>query len=222
MHTFTFGVNPSGIDNFWENIEHHDVQNVLNMICGSKIDEVRSDDIIKNEIETNDTKILDFGCGIGRNLCEIPNIKKFDLITGYDNQLMLDKVPEFFKLKYNSSWNEYSVRNNISLESDWKNVIKNNYDVIYTSICFQHISEKDLSVYISDIKNITKRLIVMGRTITDESTINDVNYKTVWNILAKNGLTPYKIFDTGGNIYSSIEELNINPLGHFVCAYKFV
>jgi uridine kinase len=52
----------------------------------------------------------------------------------------------------------------------------------------QHIYEKDLSQYLSDIKNMTPKFIVHGRRFNDE--IINGQHKNTWEILEKNNLFP--------------------------------
>lgn len=150
--------------------------------------------------------VLDFGCGICRNAVAIA--KKFPHwdITGYDNSGMFAQADNLYRLKFGSSISEVS---NLQLESDWESLKLLRFDIIYANIVFQHIKEKYLNMYLSDIKKMTNTLIVHGRRFHDE--IENGQHKNTWKILEKNGFFPKDNAE-----YSS----DGSPTEHFGVVYK--
>jgi hypothetical protein len=122
---------------------------------------------------------------------------------------MLDKANEYSKLKFNKTVYDYS---NLELISDWDRLKTIKFDCIYATIVFQHIHEKDLNVYLQDIKNMTNRLIVSGRRFNDD--MIDDNYKNTWQILENNGYYPSNVNDIKYSIDGDLEE-------HTLCIYNF-
>lgn len=151
--------------------------------------------------------ILDFGCGVGRNIFDFSQQFKNWKFYGYDNANMLNKALEYSKIRFNKSIFDYS---NIELTSDWNTLKTKKFDCVYATIVFQHIHENDLNLYIKDIKNMSRKLIVSGRRFNDD--IVDGKYKNTWQILEKNNLYP-----------SNASEINYsaegNPEEHITCVY---
>jgi len=130
-------------------------------------------------------KVLDFGCGVGRNA--IPLASKYPEweIVCYDSIEMTDRMEEYCTIRHGVHISAY---NNIRIENDWSKLKKEKFDYIYAILVLQHIYEKDLSQYLSDIKNMTPKFIVHGRRFNDE--IINGQYKNTWEILEKNNLFP--------------------------------
>jgi 2-polyprenyl-3-methyl-5-hydroxy-6-metoxy-1,4-benzoquinol methylase len=152
---------------------------------------------------TQNRKVLDFGCGVGRNA--IPLALKYphcEIIT-YDNPKMIGQMQKFCKKKYNVDIEKIQ---NIKIYTDWNILKQKKFDFIYCTLVFQHIQEDALVSYTSDIKNMTKNLIVMGRRF------NDDHNKNTWEILEKNGLYPINL-DT----YKTYGD----PNDHQTAIYKF-
>lgn len=126
-------------------------------------------------------RILDFGCGVGRNLIPLsikyPNYQFY----GYDSKQMFTQMSEFTNTKYQNNIINIS---NINLSDDWNFYTKEKFDLIYATLVFQHIYEEALKRYIQDIKNMTKTLYVYGRRWNDDSR------KNTWEILENFGLYP--------------------------------
>ena len=61
------------------------------------------------------------------------------------------------------------------------------FDVIFCGLVLQHIYEDALGVYLKDFKNMTKKMIVMGRRFND-----DPKGRSTWTILGENGWVPSK------------------------------
>jgi SAM-dependent methyltransferase len=140
-------------------------------------------------------RILDFGCGVGRNTfgAAIQYPKWF--VIGYDNDAMLSKKEEFFTIHYKPP-----MPLNVVFTSDWEAVKAQQFDVIFCSLVLQHIYEDALVTYLNDFRSITKKLIVSGRRIND-----DPANKSTWSILEANGWSP-KEFLSAGAVVSYIPE----------------
>lgn len=98
---------------------------------------------------------LDFGCGVGRNSYAMA--QKFDRVVGFDLPNMLAIVPEKNKLE------------NISYYDDWDLVKQNKFDITLASLVFQHIEDNELNSYLSDLQQITDKLVLHSRTWIDHS-----------------------------------------------------
>lgn len=141
-------------------------------------------DFVKNPDQK--LRVLDFGCGVCRNA--IPISKKFSHwdVTGYDNPNMLQRAKDLCVAKYNHPLSDIK---NLTLETSWDKLKTLTFDIVYATIVFQHIAEAALNVYISDLKNMTKKLVVYGRRFNDDRFLNG-SYKNTWQILENNGLKP--------------------------------
>jgi len=157
-------------------------QTIDYVITGGTIDSIKPTEELSEIIDfTNPVKVLDFGCGVGRNC--IPLALKYSKseICAYDNPKMIDQMKKLCAAKYNVSLEEI---NNIQVYTDWNQIKNQTFDYIYATLVFQHIPENALEIYLQDIKKITKNLIVCGRRFNDDS------YKNTWTIIENNGLYP--------------------------------
>jgi len=149
---------------------------------------VSSEQEVLKFVENTEEKlrVLDFGCGVCRNA--IPISKQFPhwSVTGYDNSNMLQRANDLCVAKYNHPLSDIK---NLTLETSWDKLKTLTFDLVYATIVFQHIAESALSVYISDLKKMTKKLVVFGRRFNDDRLL-DGSYKNTWQILENNGLKP--------------------------------
>lgn len=196
--------------NGWNDVEKLTLDNVVDLVLTNGTAETINSDMWLIPTIGDESKllsVLDFGCGVGRNIFDFsqnfPNWKFY----GYDNPHMIDKANEYSKLKFNKTIYDYS---NLELISDWDRLKTIKFDCIYATIVFQHIHEKDLNVYLQDIKNMTNRLIVSGRRFNDDMV--DDNYKNTWQILENNGYYPSNVNDIKYSIDGDLEE-------HTLCVY---
>lgn len=204
--------------NIWDKIDDLNLDEVVNYIWeGGNVDSLYHDKWILKFIEESDSpvKILDFGCGVGRNAFGISQENKNFDIVAYDNPKMLYKASQYCYKKYGKPVFEFS---NIKFTSDWEYVKTNKFDYMYATLVLQHICEEDLNKYCQDFKKITKNLIVHGRRHNDE--ILDGKYKNTWEILENNGLFPVSCTIQGIHEHKYI--VHSDDLGeHFTCLYKF-
>jgi SAM-dependent methyltransferase len=196
--------------NSWNDVKKLKLDDVVDLVLTNGTTETIKSDMWLTPLigdESKSLSILDFGCGVGRNIFDFsqnfPNWKFY----GYDNPHMLDKANEYTKLKFNKTIYDYS---NIELISNWEQLKKIKFDCIYATIVFQHIYENDLNLYLQDIKRMTNKLIVSGRRFNDDMV--DDRYKNTWEIFENNGYYPSNINDIKYSIDGDLEE-------HTMCIY---
>ena len=191
----------------WSVINHLTLEKVVDLVLTNGTpDSIESDnwilDIIKRNV-TNNSKILDFGVGVGRNIFKF-SLKAPDLsFIGYDNINMLEFTSKYCNHVFGKSPIDFK---NIKLEHDWSILKNEKFGCVYATIVFQHIYEEDLKIYIEDIKKMTNLLIVAGRGF------NDDNKKITWKILERCGLYPINASEVN---YSSDD-----PNEHITCVYN--
>jgi SAM-dependent methyltransferase len=195
--------------NEWNYVSTRDLSEVVKFIVGGTVQSINADDWLLDYITTisQPTSVLDFGCGIGRNIFSFSDKKPDWKFYGYDNNNMIEKAEEFLLSKFNKNLNYYK---NINLTSNWDYLRSNRFDCIYATLVFQHIREVDLNQYLQDIKKMTNRLIVSGRRFNDDTI--DGKYKNTWQILENNGYYPSNYKDINYKIDGDPEE-------HTTCIY---
>jgi SAM-dependent methyltransferase len=196
--------------NGWSHIEQFNLNKVIDLVLtNGTSDTIKSDMWLTPMIgdKSESLSVLDFGCGVGRNIFDFSQNFQNWKFYGYDNPHMLDKANEYSKLKFNKTIYDYS---NIELISNWEQLKKIKFDCIYATIVFQHIHENDLNLYLQDIKQMTHRLIVSGRRFNDD--VTDGKYKNTWQILENNGYHPSNVSDIKYSVDGDPEE-------HITCIY---
>ena len=131
--------------------------------------------------DKNPCNILDFVCCIGRNAIYLALNNPSYVVHGYDNPKMLNKLKEFGQAKYQIDVTSLS---NLHTTTEWDHLKNHKFDYIYATLVFQHINERSLDIYLTDMKNMTDNLIVYSRRY------NDYSNRNTWEILEKNGLFP--------------------------------
>ena len=196
--------------NGWFYVDQYNLNKVVDLVLTNGTAEtIKSDMWLTPFIgdESIPLSILDFGCGVGRNIFDFshnfPNWKFY----GYDNPNMINKANEYSNIRFGKNIQQYS---NLELFSDWDKLKTIKFDCIYATIVFQHIHEKDLNNYLQDIKQMTHKLIVSGRRFNDD--MIDGKYKNTWQILENNGFHP-----------TNAKEINYkidgDPEQHITCIY---
>lgn len=188
--------------NGWSSVNNLDLDTTVDLILtGKNAEEAYPDNWIFQYIGNvnNKISILDFGCGVGRNTFGLSKYSSNWIITGYDNNSMLGKTSEYFKIHYSKSFLP-----NVTFDADWNNVKNNKYNVIFCCLVLQHIYEDALIEYISNFKKMTSKLIVVGRRFND-----DIKHRSTWKIIEECGLIPLE-FRKGDAIIPYISEGDIN------------
>lgn len=195
------------IYNGWDSVKDWDINKVIDLIVtGKNIKSITPDLTIITQLgdPTEQLKILDFGCGIGRNSFAIANYSPNWNVIGYDNESMLSRRFELQEKYYNKKFD------NLSFTSDWDSIKIQNFNIIICVLVLQHIYEDQLTQYISDFKRMTNKLIIRSRRFNDEMINN--SYKNTFEILEKNGLYPTNAKDIKYNTYGNLED-------HYICTY---
>lgn len=196
--------------NGWFYVDQYNLNKVIDLVLtNGTSDTIKSDMWLTPMIgdKSKSLSILDFGCGVGRNIFDFsqnfPNWKFY----GYDNPNMINKANEYSNIRFGKNIQQYS---NLELFSDWDKLKTIKFDCIYATIVFQHIHEKDLNNYLQDIKQMTHKLIVSGRRFNDD--MIDGKYKNTWQILENNGYHPSNALDIKYFIDG-------DPNEHITCIY---
>jgi len=196
--------------NGWFYVDQYNLNKVVDLVLTNGTAEtIQSDMWLIPFIgdENASLSVLDFGCGVGRNIFDFSHKFKNWKFYGYDNLNMLKKANEYSVGKFNKNITDY---HNIEMISSWDDLKSMKFDCIYATLVFQHIHEKDLNLYLQDIKQMTNKLIVSGRRFNDD--IIDGEYKNTWQILENNGYHPSNALD----IKYSIDG---DPNEHITCIY---
>lgn len=199
----------------WSNhIPNSDLNKTIDyVLTGYNIDTIKPSanllSYINREKGDSGLTILDFGCGIGRNLIFLSQSLPTCKIYGYDNDNMLSQAKKFAIQKYDKN---LDTTTNIALMSNWDTIKHYKFDFIYATLVFQHIVEDALSQYLIDIKSMTDTLLVESRRYNDDFESNTPIHKNTWKILEKNGLYPY--------FCTQEYAVDGDPEDHFLCIYK--
>ena len=167
----------------WSDMGEYKLDTVVDYILtGRTAVEAKPDEWLIQNIGPQDQplKLLDFGCGVGRNTFGAAIHRPQWWVVGYDNEGMLSKKNEFFSVHYNPP-----LPCNVVFSSDWEKIKLQQFDVIFCTLVLQHIYEDALVVYLKDFKNMAKKLIVSGRRIND-----DPKSRSTWTILQENRWIP--------------------------------
>ena len=196
--------------NGWSQVSNLNLDKVVDLVLTDGTSKtIKSDMWMTPMIGSKDKSIsvLDFGCGVGRNIFDFSQNFPNWTFYGYDNPNMMDKASEYSKVRFGKSVYDYP---NLELISDWDLLKTMKFDCIYATLVFQHIHENDLNLYLQDINQMTNKLIVSGRRFNDD--VIDGKYKNTWQILENNGLYP-------SNVKENNYVVEGNPEEHLTCIY---
>jgi SAM-dependent methyltransferase len=121
-------------------------------------------------------RILDFGCGLGRNH---PMLSKHaSQVDGFD-------IPEMIRRFNDSKYCE--------LLYNWDELMKRRYDLVYVSNVFQHLRRDWIRRYVGDLGRITSQLVVFtnsvcigGEFLRDDTELKDVIEGSGFKLRSKN------------------------------------
>jgi SAM-dependent methyltransferase len=94
-------------------------------------------------------RVLDFGCGLGRNFPYLITIAQ--QVVGYDVVEMIQRA------------RAQPSQPAVALEDDWAAVREQRFDLVFASLVFQHIEPAQLERYLDDIFVIARRCYVLSR-----------------------------------------------------------
>jgi 2-polyprenyl-3-methyl-5-hydroxy-6-metoxy-1,4-benzoquinol methylase len=143
-------------------------------------------------------RILDFGCGMGRNTFSLSMVNAWNVV-GYDNEELIKKAPEFCNRYY-----KYPPSNfpKVSFSSDWEKLKTEKFDCIVCISTFEHLFHEDLRIYLTEMREMTKRLVVSGKR-------NNAEAWSVWCLMEDHAFVPTKTFKDGVKVpYSAYGDPN--------------
>lgn len=201
--------------NLWNTIATNNLDTIVDyVITDGTVKSISYDTRLLNCIDwnTQGLSVLDFGCGVGRNI--IPLAIKFPSVKfyGYDTTNMLKNIPKYCAAAYDK---DVDTIPNIRTTDSWTKIKSIKYHYAYATLVFQHIHEKEISRYIDDLKMICNYLLIYGRRFNDDIG-NDGKHKNTWKILEDKGLTPINADDIKYAIDGDSEEHT------GFCVYKFL
>lgn len=173
--------------NGWQATESMSLDSIVNLIVtGKTAKEAKPDSWIFTTIgdSTESLRVLDFGCGVGRNTFAMANYAPMWQVHGYDNEQMLLRAREYYSLHYTGSY-----PSNIYFSDNWNLIKSYHFDTILCNLVLQHIMEQDIATYVKDFKPMADRLVVTGRRFND-----DKDGRSTWTILAEQGLIPTEFY----------------------------
>lgn len=197
--------------NGWSDVLDLNLDTVVDLVLTNGTSQtIKSDNWLISTMgdESKSLSVLDFGSGVGRNIFDFSNRLPNWKFYGYDNPNMIEKSNEYSIIRFKRSIKDYS---NVQFISNWDILKTMRFDCIYSTLVFQHIFEKDLNIYLQDIKKMTNKLIVSGRRFNDD--FIDGQHKNTWQIMENNGYYPSDVI---GLNYS----VDGNPHDHFTCVYQ--
>jgi len=130
---------------------------------------------------TKKFRVLDFGCGMGRNLVGMMEQTVWN-VTGYDNSEMLDRAKKWLPT--------VSKKPVPLLVSDWNFIREKTFDVVVATLVFQHIYQKELSGYLDDLRKMTSKLLIHGRRWNDDGSNTWATVSRFFNLMQITKTTP--------------------------------
>lgn len=122
---------------------------------GSKTDKLPSDDWLFDQFNGWGGRVLDFGCGVGRNIVALS--KRNHEVVGFDFPSMIQLLGK----------EKGSLPSNVRLETDWEKVKAERFDVTVATLVFQHIHQADLWLYLEDLISMTRSICIHSRVRDD-------------------------------------------------------
>lgn len=111
-------------------------------------------DVIEALQPSVDKTLLDFGCGVGRNLSYLKD--HYKSVYGYDFPNMLKNVPR-----------ETLKSQNVYVSSSLDDIYSRKYDDILFSLVLQHIHPEELETILTQLRFRASRFIIHSRIWVD-------------------------------------------------------
>ena len=111
--------------------------------------------------------VLDFGCGVGRNFPYLKSIARH--VAGFDLEPMVVRCRSLTTEP--ADW----------LSSDWKDVARMRFDLVFASLVLQHVETDECRAYLNDFARMSSAVYVITRLQSDFSA-------NVLGLVAESGL----------------------------------
>ncbi len=106
------------------------------------------------EMPASLARVLDFGCGLGRNFPYLRSAASH--VIGFDFAEMVERCRR-----------ESAVPDGVELTSDWGAVRRQRFDCVFACLVFQHIEPDALRTYLADLATMARWLYVLSRGRSD-------------------------------------------------------
>lgn len=97
--------------------------------------------------------VLDFGCGVGRNFPYLRTIARH--LVGFDVAPMIARCREL------------ATETVDLLTSDWEEISRRRFDLVFASLVLQHIETDAVRAYLADFANMAPAVYVLTRLQSD-------------------------------------------------------
>lgn len=156
-------MNYPGFCETWDVAACEEAEIVGRILTGKLPEQYQPDEALLDVVGFNrrDHIVLDFGCGMGRNLLGMA--RRGWWCVGYDNPSMI-AVAKTWLAEHATE----AERRLIWLHSDWDTVMGLRFDTILCSLVLQHMLPDDIAAKVADFRHLAKRLIVAGRDVLDD------------------------------------------------------
>lgn len=153
-------------------------------------------------------KVLDFGCGIGRNTFGMAEYSSRWRVTGFDCPEMIGRVQEYRIAKYGDPYRFNEVKFLTMFPE------QATFNCVLCSLVFQHIAPGPLAEYVKIIRHVSSCMVVTGRRA------NDGSGGSTWRLMEEFGLRPVCAY-----VYGTTEPRPYvaegDPAEHMTCCYDF-
>lgn len=161
-----------------------------------------------------DKDVLDFGCGLGRNLVYYTG--KVNLIDGVDiAEHNLELIREWLRVK-NYNVDDYKLYKNdgVSLNG----IPSNSYDVVMSTICLQHISVHSIRYnLLSEFYRVLRDngYITLQFLYSTEKPNTVEYFSDVWDAEGTNGARDCVVGDVS-NVISDLKKIGFTNFNYFI------
>ncbi len=97
--------------------------------------------------------MLDFGCGVGRNFPYLKSIAR--QVAGFDLEPMIVRCRSL------------ATENVDLLSSDWEDVSRRRFDLVFASLVLQHVETEPCRAYLADFARVSPAIYVITRLQSD-------------------------------------------------------